>query len=191
MEGTTLANELNGKTIAILANDGFEELELTEPLKALRAAGAKVDVIAPHSGTIQAFRHDTPSITVPVDKTLDDVQPTDYDSIMLPGGALNADSMRMLPKVQQFISYFNGKQLPMAVICHAPWELASAGVLRGRTLTSWPSIQDDLKNAGATWVDREVVIDGNLVTSRKPDDLPAFNTAMVKLFEREPAGAMR
>jgi protease I len=175
-------NNVAQKHIAILATDGFEEAELTQPLQALRAAHAQVDVIAPHGGTIQGFNHDTKADTVPVDRTLDEANPQEYDAVVLPGGALNADAMRMQPKVQAFVKAMMTAQKPMAVICHAPWELVSAGLVRGRTLTSWPSLQDDIRNAGGTWVDREVVVDGNLVTSRKPDDIPAFNRAFMALL---------
>ena len=177
-----MANEHNEQRIAILATDGFEEAELVEPMKALQAAGMQVDVIAPHDGQIQAFRHHDKSIMVSVTHALDQANPAEYSALVLPGGALNADDMRMLPKVQEFVRAFDAASKPMAVICHAPWELVSADRVRGRTLTSWPTLQDDIRNAGGTWVDREVVVDGNLVTSRKPDDLPAFNREMLTLF---------
>ena len=166
---------------AVLATDDFEEKELTEPVSALRDAGALVEIIAPHSGQIQAVVHDRPSITVAVDKTLESANPNNYDLLVLPGGALNADRMRMQPKVQEFVRAFDQTRKPMAVICHAPWELVSADVVRGRTLTSYPTIQDDIRNAGGTWVDREVVVDDNLVTSRRPSDLPAFNREMLRV----------
>lgn len=182
---------LDNKRIAILATDGFEEAELTEPAKALGEAGAKVDIISPHDGRIQAFKHHDKSITVPVDMTIDQASPENYDALMLPGGALNADSMRVEPKVQSFVRTFAQANKPMAVICHAPWELISAGVARGRTLTSYYTIQDDLRNAGANWVDQEVVVDGNLVTSRQPSDIPAFNREMIRLFARQPQVSAR
>lgn len=190
----THETQLNGARIAILATDGFEEAELTGPLKALQDAGAQVDVIAPHGGQIQAFQHHDKSITVPVTKTLDEARAEDYDGLVLPGGALNADEMRTQEKVKQFVAYFDSSRKPLSVICHAPWELVSAGLIEGRTLTSWPSIQDDIKNAGGNWVDREVVVDGNLVTSRMPDDLPAFNRETISLIAKsrqELAGAAR
>lgn len=173
---------LENMRVAVLATDGFEEAELTEPAKVLGEEGAKLDIIAPHSGRIQAFKHHDKTITVPVDLTLDQAKPDDYDALLLPGGALNADAMRMVPQVQQFVKAFASSGLPMAVICHAPWELVSAGVARGRTMTSYHTIQDDVRNAGANWVDKEVVVDGQLVTSRQPSDIPAFNREMVKLF---------
>lgn len=177
--------------VAILATDGFEEAELTEPAKALGQAGAKVDIIAPHDGRIQAFQHHDKTITVPVDLTLDQADPAQYDALMLPGGALNADTMRVQPKAQQFIRAMAQAGKPMAVICHAPWELISAGVANGKTMTSYHTIQDDVRNGGAKWVDQEVVVDDNLVTSRQPTDLPAFNNEMLKLFHLAPEAAMR
>jgi protease I len=173
--------ELRGLRAAVLATDDFEEKELTEPVKALHNTGAQVDIIAPHSGQLQAFVHDRPTITVAVDKILNVADPNDYDLLVLPGGALNADKMRMQSKVQEFVRAFDRSGKPMAVICHAPWELVSAGIVRGRTLTSYSTIQDDIRNAGGTWVDREVVVDNNLVTSRKPDDIPAFNREMLRV----------
>lgn len=177
--------------VAILATDGFEEAELTEPAKALGQAGAKVDVIAPHDGRIQAFKHHDKSITVPVDLTLDQADPAKYDALMLPGGALNADTMRAQPKALEFIRAMAQAGKPMAVICHAPWELVSAGVADGKTMTSYYTIQDDVRNAGAKWVDQEVVVDGKLVTSRQPGDIPAFNNEMLKLFHLQSEAAMR
>lgn len=183
--------ELSHMRIAILATDGFEEVELTEPAKALKDAGARVDVIAPKGGEIQAFRHHDKSISVPVDVTLDRARPDDYDAVMLPGGALNADTLRAVPEALRFLQAIARADKPMAVICHAPWELISAGLARGRTLTSYHTIQDDLRNAGANWVDREVVVDGNLVTSRQPGDIPAFNREMIALVSRRSQAAMR
>lgn len=183
--------DLSKMRVAVIANDGFEEAELTEPVKALREAGAKPEVISPKSGKIQAFRHDTKTIQVDVDRTLDEVTPQEYDAVLLPGGALNADSLRMVPKVQSFLKGMHEAGKPMAVICHAPWELISSGLAKGRTMTSYYTIQDDVRDAGATWVDQEVVVDGNLVTSRQPSDIPAFNREMLKLFSQVPSGAGR
>jgi protease I len=169
--------------IAVIATDGVEEPELAEPVSALREVGARTELLSLRSGQIQAVRHDLqPTQKYTVDKTLDAADPADYDALLLPGGAVNADRLRMEPDVQSFIKQINGAGKPMAVICHAPWELVSSGVARGRTLTSYHTIQDDLRNAGATWVDREVVVDGTLVTSRRPSDIPAFNREMLKLF---------
>lgn len=180
--------DLTGLRVACVAGDGFEEVELTEPVRALRESGATVDVIAPTSGKIQAFRHDTKTIQVDVDRTIDSVRPEEYGAVLLPGGALNADALRMDMDVQGFLKGMNGQGTPFAVICHAPWELISSGLARGRTMTSYHTIQDDVRNAGATWVDREVVLDGNLVTSRQPSDLPAFTREMLNLFALVPAG---
>jgi protease I len=182
--------QLSNTRVAVIATDGFEEAELTEPVKALKEAGATVDVVSLKSGEIQAFKHHDKSITVPVDRTLQDVTADDYDALVLPGGALNADAIRVEPSLQSFLTNFSRAGKPMAAICHAPWELVSAGLASGRTMTSYYTIQNDVRNAGATWVDREVVVDGNLVTSRKPDDLPAFNREMLTLFARTPAGSL-
>jgi protease I len=182
-------SELENIRVAIIALDGFEESELTEPRKALQAAGAKIDVISAAGGEIQGYTHHEKSGKVRVDKTLDQVSPEDYDALMLPGGALNADAARANPEVRAFIRGIDRAGKPMAAICHAPWELISAGILRGRKLTSWHTIEDDICNAGAEWTDREVVVDRNLVTSRGPKDLPVFNREMLKLFSRVHAGA--
>lgn len=183
--------DLSNVRVAVIANDGFEESELIEPMKALCEAGAKPDVIAPKRGKIQAFRHDTKTIQVDVDRALDEVAPGEYDAVVLPGGALNADSLRMVPKVQSFLKGMQEAGKPMAVICHAPWELISSGLAKGRTMTSYYTIQDDVRDAGARWVDEEVVVDGNLITSRQPSDIPAFNREMLKLFSRVPSRAGR
>lgn len=181
---------LDNFKVAILATNGVEEVELTEPAKALGQASAKVDVISLKEGRIQGLHHIDKGNQIPVDLTIDQADPANYDALLLPGGAINADEMRIQPKVQQFIRAIASANKPMAVICHAPWELISANVARGRTLTSWPTIQDDLRNAGATWVDQEVVIDGNLVTSRGPKDLPTFIREMVRLFARRTESAI-
>jgi protease I len=181
---------LKGKQVAVLAMDGFEEAELTEPVKALREQGADVRIYSKKTGKIQAFRHHDKSITVDVDATFDELDSKNCDAVVLPGGALNGDSIRVEPKAQQFVKTMFEQHKPLAVICHAPWMLASTGIARGRTLTSYYTIQDDLRNAGANWVDREVVVDDNLVTSRKPDDIPAFNREFSRLLESGvPAGA--
>ncbi len=184
-------SELNKMRIAIVALDGFEEVELTEPKKALTAAGAQVEVLSEKTGEIQGFQHHDKAGKAKVDRTLDQANPGDYDGLMLPGGALNADQARMNPKLRQFIQEMDRAGKPIAAICHAPWELVSAGIIRGRKLTSWPTIQDDIRNAGGEWVDTEYVVDRNLVTSRGPKDLPAFNREMVTLFSRVPAGTHR
>lgn len=171
---------LSGKKVAVLATDYFEEVELTEPVKALKEAGAQVDIIAPKTGEIQGLNHVDKGKAIKVDKTLDEAKPEDYDALVLPGGAVNADHLRMEKKARDFVTKIMdelGK--PTAVICHAPWMLASACLARGKKLTSYFTIQDDMRNAGADWSDEEVVVDGNLITSRKPDDIPAFNKALI------------
>jgi len=187
-----MAPKLQGKRIAIVATDGFEQAELTEPLKALREAGATPEVVAPKSGRIQGMRHHDKGDTVAVDRTLDDARPEDYDGLVLPGGVANPDQLRTDPRAVAFIRAFFDARKPVAAICHGPWTLIEADVVRGRTLTSWPSLKTDLKNAGARWVDREVVVDDGLVSSRKPDDLPAFCAKMIEEFQEgqhERAGA--
>lgn len=178
--------DLHGKTIAILATDYFEEPELTEPRDALQEAGATVHIIAPHSGEIKGLRHTQPGQSVAVDKTLDTASSDDYDALVLPGGAINADHLRIVPKARDFVRKIMDEQdKPTAVICHGPWLLVSSHLVRGKRLTSFPTIQDDITNAGGDWVDEEVVIDGNLITSRKPDDLPAFNKALIGMLGKK------
>ena len=170
--------------VAVLATDGFEEPELTVPVKALRDAGAKVHIISPEGGEIQGFRHFDRSIKVQSDRKLSDAQPDEYDAVVLPGGALNADVLRIDPDAQRFVKAMEGAEKPIAVICHGGWLLVSAGLVKNRKLTSWPSIADDIRNAGGVWEDQEVIVDKNLVSSRKPDDLPAFCREMLKVFSR-------
>jgi protease I len=184
-------NDLKNLRVAILATDGVEEPELTEPRKALDQAGARTELLSPKQGRIQAFRHHDKGSTIPVDASIDQANADDYDAVLLPGGAINADAMRMVPKVKEFLQAMQKAGKPIGVICHAPWELVSAGLVEGRTLTSWPTLQDDIRNAGGTWVDREVVVDGNWVSSRKPDDIPAFNREMTKLFATRKHAAAR
>ena len=185
-------SELSGLRVAVLATDGFEESELTEPVKALREAGAEVTILSPSSGEIQGVRHDIDkTIKVKVDRTIKDASAEEFDAVHLPGGSLNADAMRMVPEVQAFLREMQDAGKPFAVICHAPWELVSAGLVRGRTLTSYHTIQDDIRNAGGHWVNREVVEDGNWVSSRQPTDLPAFNRAMIRLFSRSLTASRR
>lgn len=175
-------NELTNKRIAIVATDGFEETELTKPVEALRDAGATVEILSNKTGQIQAFHHHDKSIAVPVDGLVSEANPNRYDGLILPGGALNADAMRADRDVQAFVRVFDQADKPVGVICHAPWILVSSGLARNRTLTSYHTIQDDLRNAGATWINREVVVDGNLITSRFPGDLPAFNREFVRML---------
>ena len=183
-------SQLSGFRVAVLATDGFEEPELTEPVKALRQEGARVTILSPKPGEIQGVRHDIDkTIKVKVDRTLKDVSAEEFDAVHLPGGALNADAMRMVPEVQAFLREMQEAGKPISVICHAPWELVSAGLVSGRTLTSYYTLQDDIRNAGGHWVDREVVEDDNWVSSRQPADLPAFNRAMIRLFARSLAAS--
>ncbi len=179
--------------VAILVAEGFEQVEMTEPRTALDAAGAQTKIVSPENAKVVSFDHHDKSKAYAVDVPLDEARPDDFDALLLPGGALNPDTLRTLPKAVAFVKSFFDAGKPVAAICHAPWTLIEADVVRGRTLTSWPSLQTDLRNAGATRVDREVVRDGNLVTSRKPDDIPAFNAAMLELFaeSRQPAGSSR
>jgi protease I len=178
-----MAEELQGKRIAFLtANEGVEEVELTEPLNAVREAGAEADLLAPEAGEIQAFNHLDKSETFAADRAVGEADPGDYDGLVLPGGVANPDNLRTHEEAVAFVRAFFESGKPVGVICHGPWTLIEAGVVEGRTLTSWPSLQTDLRNAGARWVDQEVVTDNGLVTSRKPDDLPAFNAKIVEEF---------
>jgi protease I len=179
--------DLSGLRVAAIVTDGFEEAELIEPVSALQKAGARVEVVAPKPGTVQAFKHHDKGRVVPVDRALHDVRPQDYDAVLLPGGALSADALRVLPEAQSFVREFQEAGKPVAVICHGPWLLVSAGLVKGRKLTSYHTIRDDVRNAGGEWEDREVVEDGNWVSSRQPSDIPAFNRAMLRLFARQPA----
>jgi protease I len=178
-----MANELQGRRIAIVATDGFEQSELIEPRQELEQAGARAEVVAPHPGHIQGMRHHDKGDKVAVDRTIDQADPQQYDALVLPGGVANPDALRLDAGVVAFIRGFFDAHKPVAAICHGPWTLIEADAVRGRTMTSWPSLKTDLKNAGANWVDREVVVDDGLVTSRKPDDLPAFCREMIKLFQ--------
>lgn len=173
---------LSGKTIAVLATDGFEQVELDKPVDAMRKAGATVHIVAPEGGEIQGFEHHDKGRKVGVDKTLDDVSADDYDGLVLPGGVINPDALRLEEKAISFIGDFAKADKPIAAICHGPWTLIDAGIAKGHKLTSWPSLKTDLTNAGAEWVDETVVIDGKLVTSRNPDDLPAFCDGIIKVF---------
>ena len=177
-----MTQALNHKKIAILVADGFEQVELTEPKQALEAVGAQTHIISLKSGTVQGWNHFDKGDHFTVDITLDSANPTDYDALLLPGGVANPDQLRVNEKAVRFVQAFFAAGKPVAAICHAPWTLIEAGVVSGRTMTSWPSLQTDLKNAGANWVDQEVVVDKALVTSRKPQDIPAFNRAIVTAF---------
>ncbi len=179
-----MASELKGKKIAILATNGFEQAELTEPRKALDEAGAQTVVIAPKEGEIKGWNSKDWGDTVKVDKTLENSNPNEYDALVLPGGVMNPDRLRMDPAAVNFVKKFVETGRTTAAICHGPWTLLEAGVLRGKTVTSWASLKTDLKNAGANWVDQEVVTDGQFIFSRKPDDIPAFSRAIIESVSR-------
>ena len=174
--------QLTGKKVAILISSGFEQVEMTEPRKALEAAGAKTEIVSPEDGKVQGWNHHDPADKFKIDRPLAEADASDYDALLLPGGVVNPDQLRVNPQAVQFVRDFFDARKPIAAICHGPWTLIEADVVRGHTLTSWPSLQTDLRNAGASWVDQEVVTDGHFVSSRKPDDIPAFNEAMVDLF---------
>lgn len=182
--------DLQGMHVAILVDNDFEQVEMVEPKKAIEQAGAKVTLVSPVHGRVQGMNHDVKADTFPVDMSLDQAKPEDFDAVMLPGGALNADKLRMNPKAQEFVRKIDSAGKPIAVICHAPWLLVSAGIVKGRKLTSYYTIQDDIRNAGGQWLDQETVRDGNWISSRGPKDIPAFNREMVKLFS-EMKGKMR
>jgi len=177
-----MANELNGKRVAIVATDMVEQVELLEPRKALDEAGATTEVISLEPGKIQGFNHYDKGDEIPVDRTIEEASADEYDALLLPGGVGNPDVLRMDENVVSFVRDFFEQGKPVAAICHGPWTLVEAGVVRNRTLTSWPSIQTDIRNAGGKWVDEEVHVDQGLVTSRKPDDIPAFNAKMIEEF---------
>jgi protease I len=180
--GVNGAGKLAGKKVAILVTDGFEQPEMVEPRKALEWAGAKAVLISPHGGQVRAWDHTDWGDTFPVDLTLDQAKPEQFDALVLPGGVMNPDKLRMDPRAVQFARAFFDEGKPVAAICHGPWLLVEAGVVRGRKLTSWPSLQTDIRNAGGHWEDAEVVVDHGLVTSRKPTDIPAFNRKMIEVF---------
>lgn len=177
-----MTQQLNQKKVAILVTDGFEQVEMTEPKQALEQAGAKSHIISPKSGTVQGWNHFDKGDNFQVDLTLDSANPSDYDALLLPGGVANPDQLRTNEKAVKFVQSFFKAGKPVAAICHGPWTLIEADVVRGRTVTSWPSLKTDLKNAGANWVDQEVVVDQGLVTSRNPNDIPAFVGKMVEEF---------
>jgi len=173
-------SHLTGKKVAILVEDGFEQVELTSPKEALEAHGAQTQIVSPKTGKVKGWEHTKWGQEFPVDVGIEQANANDYDALLLPGGVMNPDKLRTNKKAVQFVRSFFDQGKPVAAICHGPWMLAEAGVVNGRKVTSYPSIQTDLKNAGANWVDQEVVVDQGLVTSRKPDDLPAFNRKMVE-----------
>jgi protease I len=177
-----MANELRGKKIAFLAADGVEQIELVEPWKAVEQAGGEPELLSIQPGKIQGFEHLDKGEEFPVDKHVSQAEPDDYDGLVLPGGVVNADFLRMDEDAVRFVKNFFETGKPVGVICHGPWTLVEAGVVKGRKITSWPSLQTDIRNAGGNWVDEEVVVDAGLVSSRKPDDLPAFCAKIVEEF---------
>jgi protease I len=177
-------NTLEGVRVAILATDGFEQSELTEPRKALDAAGAVTKVVSPKPGKLRGWNHKDWGEEVPVDQLLDAADPKNYDALLLPGGVMNPDALRMQPKAVAFVKSFFDAGKPVGAICHGPWTVIESGAAKGHRMTSWPSLKTDIRNAGADWVDQEVVVDENLVTSRKPDDIPAFNREIINLFSQ-------
>ncbi|MGE5651405.1 type 1 glutamine amidotransferase domain-containing protein [Noviherbaspirillum sp. UKPF54] len=182
---------LNGMNIAILVTDGFEQVEFTGPRDALLQQGASTKVISEKHGKIQGFHHDTKGDQFDVDLTFSEADPKDFDGVVLPGGVMNGDHIRIIPEAQRFVQQMDDDGKPIAAICHGGWLLVSARLVEGRTMTSWPTLQDDIRNAGGNWIDQEVVVDGNLVTSRKPDDIPAFNNKVVDLLFQRFAGSVR
>ena len=193
-----MADKLQGKRVAFMATDMVEQVELTEPWKALEQEGAKLELVSLEEGEIQGFNHYDKADTFKVDRTVEEARADDYDALVIPGGVGNPDTMRMDENAVQLVREFFEQGKPVGVICHGPWMLVEAGVVRGRKVTSWPSLQTDIRNAGGNWVDEEVVVDQGLVTSRKPDDLPAFCKKMIEEFaegihagQREKATASR
>ena len=177
-----MGDKLSGKKVAILVADGFEQVEMTKPRAALQEAGAQTQIVSVKSGQIQGMHHADKGDKFEVDLTLDDARPADFDALLIPGGLMNPDTLRSTPDALDFTRHFFEEGKPVAAICHGPWVLIDAGVIRGRTVTSWPAIKSDVRNAGGNWVDEEVVVDNGLVTSRKPDDIPAFNEKMIEEF---------
>ena len=177
-----MAQELSNLKVAILVADGFEQQEMTEPRKALDEAGATTQIVSPNDGEVQGWKHFDHADKFPVDVPLKQANADDFDALLLPGGVANPDQLRMKPEAVQFVKSFFDAGKPVAVICHGPWTLVEAGVVKGRTITSWPSVKTDLINAGANWVDEEVVVDNGLVSSRNPGDIPAFNQKMIEEF---------
>lgn len=175
-----MSKALNGKRIAILVTDGFEQVELTGPKDALEQAGAKVEILSSQDGQVKGWNHDQPADDFSVDLTFEAAEVGDYDGVVLPGGVQNSDTIRLDSGAQHIVRAINAQGKPVAVICHGGWLLVSAGLVQGKTMTSYKTLKDDLVNAGATWLDEEVVTDGNLISSRQPDDIPAFNKALIE-----------
>lgn len=177
-----MAGKLNGKKVAILVTDGFEQVELEKPRQALDQAGAKTSIVSPKDGKVKGWKFTEWGDELNVDVPLKQARPEDFDALLLPGGVINPDKLRIDEKAVQFVKSFFDAGKPVAAICHGPWTIVEAGVARGRKIASWPSLKTDIRNAGAEWVDSEAVVDGNLVSARKPDDIPAFNREMIELF---------
>jgi protease I len=179
-----MESRLAGMNIAVLVTTGFEQAEMTEPYKALQEAGATPKIVSVQHGKIQGFHHFDKADQFDVDLSFDEAKPDDFDAVLLPGGVMNADQIRSVTRARQFVQRIQEQGKPIAVICHGSWLLVSAGLVKGRTLTSWPTLQDDIRNAGGTWVDQQVVVDGNWVSSRKPADIPAFNDKFLALLSK-------
>jgi protease I len=175
---------LNGASVAILVTDGFEQVELTGPRDALEAAGAGTKIISERHGKVQGFHHDVRADQFDIHLTFDEAYPQDFDAVLLPGGVMNSDQIRIIPEAQRFVTGMQQDGKPIAAICHGAWLLVSAELARGKTMTSWPTLRDDIRNAGGIWVDQEVVVDGNLITSRKPSDIPAFSQKVVEALSQ-------
>ncbi|QHB28861.1 protease [Pseudomonas monteilii] len=175
-----MSANLSGKRVAFLVTDGFEQIELTGPRDALQKSGAVVDILADKEGTVRGWNHDKPADEFPVDATFDSARLDLYDAIVLPGGVQNSDTIRLIPGAQKLVKSHDSAGKPLAVICHGAWLLISTGLAQGKRMTSYKTLQDDIRNAGGNWVDEEVVVDGNLITSRKPDDIPGFNEQLIK-----------
>lgn len=181
---------LNGMNVAILLTDGFEQVEFTGPRDALQQQGANTRVISTKKGKVQGFHHLDKADQFDVDLSFAEASPEDFDAVILPGGVANGDQMRIIPEAQRFVQAMDEAGKPIAAICHGGWLLVSAGLAEGHTMTSWPTLQDDIRNAGGKWIDQEVVVDGNLVTSRKPSDIPAFNNKVIDvMFQRQSGSA--
>ena len=184
-----MADELKGRKIAFLATDGVEQVELQQPWAEVRKAGAETELLAPKKGEIQGFNHLDRGDTFTVDRLVGDANPDEYDSLVVPGGVANPDEMRTHEEAVEFVRRFVESGKPTAVICHGPWMLVEADVVQARTITSWPSLKTDIRNAGGKWVDEEVAVDGNVITSRKPDDLPAFSKALIEQLSQRQSKA--
>lgn len=174
--------DLKGLRVAILVDNGFEQVELTEPRAALDTFGAETRIVSPQTGTVRGWNHTEWGDSLKVDVPLSEAHPEDFDALLLPGGVMNPDHLRMNPDAVRFAKWFFQNDKPVAAICHGPWMIVECGAAKGQQLTSWPSLKTDIRNAGGDWVDNEVIYSGNLVTSRKPDDIPAFNRSMIELF---------